>query len=159
MTTSNRVNLPSEVAEQIAKFNDQTQVIERLKAELTEQKSKTSKYAEYLFTVLDGEPAYDTHFCGVCGFQCSWDDSTHCTGRNCGKDIDPGSGCGKNLSVCDGCFDNYFAELGYHFGDDYEPICLDCYRGETKIPRIDRLTDAYAKREKRKRKKIDQAKK
>lgn len=40
MTTSKKVNLPSEVAEQIAKFNDQTQEIERLKKEIAELKKK-----------------------------------------------------------------------------------------------------------------------
>ena len=148
MTTSKTINIPHEVAEQIAQFNNQTQVIERLKAELAEQKSKTSKYAEYLFTVLDGEPAWETNFCDVCGIQCSYGELEYCSSRNCGRDLDPIHG--KNLSVCEDCAVEYFAVLG----DDVDPMCWDCYNGETKIPRIDRLTDAYAKREKRKRKEI-----
>lgn len=42
MATSKQVNLPIDVAEQIAKFNDQTQEIERLKKEIAELKKKKS---------------------------------------------------------------------------------------------------------------------
>lgn len=42
MTTSSKVNLSSDVAEQIAKFNDQTQEIEMLKKEIAELKKKKS---------------------------------------------------------------------------------------------------------------------
>lgn len=42
MSTFKQVNLPIDVAEQIAKFNDQTQEIERLKKEIAELKKKKS---------------------------------------------------------------------------------------------------------------------
>lgn len=148
MTTT--INLPMDVAREIAKYNDQTQEIEKLKEALAEEKTKTDKYAEYLFTVLDGESQRETHFCDVCGFQCSWYHSTSCDRDGCGKDLDPNGDYHPGLTVCDGCTDEYFADLGV----DYEPMCLDCYNGETKIPRIRRLTDAYERRRAKERKKI-----
>jgi len=142
MTT---INLPMDVAREISKYNDHSKEIERLKEALAEQKTKTYEYAEYLFTVLEGEPSMETHFCDVCGFQCSWYHSTDCDSADCGKDICPKYG--QPLTVCDGCTDEYFK-----LSVDYEPMCLDCYNGETKIPRIRRLTNAYSERRTRKKK-------
>ena len=72
-TKMSKVNLPMDVAREISKYNDQTSVIDKLKAELADQKAKTNKYAEYLFRALDidDELMYqddDVHIyhCDVC---------------------------------------------------------------------------------------------
>ena len=157
-----KVNLPMDVAREISKYNDQTSVIDKLKAELADQKAKTNKYAEYLFRALDidDELMYqddDVHIyhCDVCGAGVGFHDLVFCCGINCGKDIDPE--VGRKLKLCNECSGEYlnttpnFTEGDVYFedemndeGPDYR-MCSDCHSGETKIPRIHRLTDAYYK--------------
>ena len=153
-----KVNLPMDVAREISKYNDQTSVIEKLKAELADQKAKTNKYAEYLFTILDEEEHPDTirgvMHCDVCACTVYCEDLVLCIGNNCGKDIDPE--VGRRLKLCEYCAVEYlntspiFTEGDGYFEDDMNGegpflMCSDCHSGETKIPRIHRLTDAYYK--------------
>lgn len=161
-----KVNLPIDVAREISTYNDQTSVIEKLKAELADQKAKTDKYAEYLFRALgdddlcmhddqmfDGRiPLLQAYHCDVCASAVNKEDLVFCCGINCGKDIDPE--VGRKLKLCDDCSEEYlnrtpiFTEGDGYFEDiedgDYR-MCSDCHSGETKIPRIHRLTDAYYK--------------
>jgi hypothetical protein len=157
-TKMSKVNLPMDVAREISKYNDQTSVIEKLKAELADQKAKTNKYAEYLFTILDEEEHPDTirgvMHCDVCACTVYCEDLVLCIGNNCGKDIDPE--VGRKLKLCEYCAEEYlntspiFTEGDGYFEDDMNGegpflMCSDCHSGETKIPRIHRLTDAYYK--------------
>jgi len=157
-----KVNLSMDVAREISKYNDQTSVIEKLKAELADHKAKTDKYAEYLFTMLDTDDQLmyyddDDHIypCDVCAAAYHVDELVFCCGINCGKDIDPE--VGRKLKLCDVCSgeylnrspiftegDGYFEDDMNNEGPDYR-MCSDCHSGETKIPRIHRLTDAYYK--------------
>lgn len=164
-----KVNLPMDVAREISKYNDQTSVIEKLKAELADQKAKTYAYAEYLFRALsaddlcmhddqifDGQLALlQAYHCDVCASAVDKEDLVFCCGINCGKDIDPE--VGRKLKLCDDCSGEYlntspnFTEGDGYFEDDMNDegpdyrMCSDCHSGETKIPRIHRLTDAYYK--------------
>ena len=161
-----KVNLPIDVAREISKYNDQTSVIEKLKAELADQKAKTDKYAEYLFRALDEDDMFmkeeekdDSclffYHCDVCAIAVDREDLVFCCGINCGKDIDPK--VGRKLKLCNECSgeylnitpnftegDGYFEDEMNDEGPDYM-MCSDCHSGETKIPRIHRLTDAYYK--------------
>jgi len=156
-----KVNLSMDVAREISKYNDQTSVIEKLKAELADHKAKTDKYAEYLFTMLDTDDQLmyyddDDHIypCDVCAAAYHVDELVFCCGINCGKDIDPE--VGRKLKLCEHCSieylnssptftegDGYFED--YMNGEGPFLMCSDCHSGETKIPRIHRLTDAYYK--------------
>ncbi len=51
-----KINIPNEVAEQIAKFNDQTQEIERLKVEIERLKAENTKIKAGSSPVLFAEP-------------------------------------------------------------------------------------------------------
>ena len=161
-----KVNLPMDVAREISKYNDQTSVIEKLKAELADQKAKTYAYAEYLFRALDEDDMFMQeeqndddylfyYHCDLCACAVDMEDLVFCCGINCGKDIDPE--VGRKLKLCDDCSEEYlntspnFTEGDGYFedqmngeGPDYR-MCSDCHSGETKIPRIHRLTDAYYK--------------
>ena len=160
-TKMSKFNLPMDVAREISKYNDQTSVIEKLKAELADQKTKTNGYTNYLFRLLDSEDQFmmqdcddDLYHCDVCACACDpIDDLVFCCGINCGTDIDPE--VGRKLKLCNECSREYlntsptFTEGDGYFEDDMNGegpdyrMCSDCHSGETKIPRIHRLTDAY----------------
>jgi hypothetical protein len=155
-----------DVAREISKYNDQTSMIEKMKAELADQKAKTYAYAEYLFRALDEDDMFMQeeqndddylfyYHCDVCACAVAMEDLVFCCGINCGKDIDPE--VGRKLKLCDECSGEYlnrspiFTEGDGYFEDDIDGegpdyrMCSDCHSGETKIPRIHRLTDAYYK--------------
>lgn len=143
MNTSKTINLPMDVAREIAKYNDQTQEIEKLTAELAKEKTTIEKlkaelekakiYKEAVFTMR--ESFFDTikcchaGICDVCSIITYPDDLTYCDADGCGG-LD-------TLCVCENCREDHMT-----FDEEVENfLCNDCNLGTKLIPRIDRFLD------------------
>ena len=130
MTTPKIINLPMDIAREIAKFNDQTPVIEKLKTELEKVKAKAKIYKEAVFTMRETLASLmNAGICDVCSCITNSDVLTDCDACGCGDSFDD-----NKLCVCENCRPYYMTfdeELGLYF-------CNDCMKKEA-VPRITRL--------------------
>ena len=154
MNTSKTINLPMDVAREIAKYNDQTQEIEKLTAELAKEKTTIEKlkvenekakiYKEVVFTMRDTFfdifpcSSAGAGICDVCGYIAKPDYLTDCDACGCGEGV---ANDGTTLCVCENCRPDcmtFDEELGEYF-------CYDCMNKEAActglkyIPRIDSI--------------------